>query len=115
MNSVNGVISNGLAPRVFLDGRQRRLGELHLARRTPGQHLSGLAVSELVQRTFGDATGSGDIAGAHLHDAAAMGRAAHHLIGDAEGVHNVERKQRDVRRLEHVAAGVKNEIRRFFV
>ena len=33
-------------------------------------------------------------------------------IGDAERIHDVEREQRDVRRLEHVAAGVEHEIRR---
>ena len=41
-----------------------------------------------------------------------MGRPAQHLIGDAERVHDVERQQRDMRRLEHVAAGVEDEIRR---
>ena len=39
-----------------------------------------------------------------------MGRAAHDLIGDADRIHDVERQQRDVRRLEHVAAGVEYEI-----
>ena len=39
-----------------------------------------------------------------------MGRAAHDLIGDADRIHDVERQQRDVRRLEHVAAGVEHEI-----
>src|SRR6516162_10378648 len=41
-----------------------------------------------------------------------MGRAAHYLVGYAERIHNVEREQRDMRCLEHVAAGVENEIRR---
>ena len=36
---------------------------------------------------------------------------AHHPVGDAERVHHVEGEQRDVRRLEHVAAGVEDEIR----
>ena len=49
---------------------------------------------------------------AHLHHAAAMGRSAHHLVGDAERVHDIERGERDVRGLEHVAAGVEYEIRR---
>ena len=42
-----------------------------------------------------------------------MGRSAHHLINDAERIHDVEREQRDVRGLEHVAAGVEYEVRRF--
>ena len=40
-----------------------------------------------------------------------MARSAHDFIGDAERVHDIERGERDVRRLENVAAGVKNEIR----
>ena len=39
-----------------------------------------------------------------------MGRPTHHLIADAERVHDVERQERDVRRLEHVAAGIEYEI-----
>ncbi len=41
-----------------------------------------------------------------------MTGAAHHLVGDAERVHDVEGEQRDVRRLEDVAAGIEHEIRR---
>ena len=41
-----------------------------------------------------------------------MARTAQHLIGDAERIHDVERKQRNVRGLEHVAAGVEHEIGR---
>src|SRR5947209_18807957 len=41
-----------------------------------------------------------------------MGRSAQHLIGDAERVHDIEGKKRDVRRLEHDATGVEDEIRR---
>ena len=36
---------------------------------------------------------------------------AHHIVGNAERVHDVERQKRDVRRLEHVAAGVEHEVR----
>ena len=72
--------------------------------------MPGLAVRKLMERAFGDAPGGGDITGAHLHDAAAMSRPAHDVISNAERVHDVERKQRDMRRLEHVAAGIKDEI-----
>jgi hypothetical protein len=51
------------------------------------------------------------VARAQLHDAATMGRPAHHPVGDAERVHNIEGEQRDVRRLEHVAASVEHEVR----
>ena len=54
---MNGVISNGFAPRVLLDRRQRHLGELHVAGRAPRQHLPGLALRELVERVLGEAAG----------------------------------------------------------
>ena len=80
--------------------------------RTPGHHLPGLAAGKLVHGVFGETARRRDIAGAHLHDAAAMARAAQHLIGDAERIHDVERKQRNVRSLQHVAAGVEHEVGR---
>ena len=99
------------AARLF-DGRQRQFGEMDVAGRAPRHHLPGLARRHLVERAFGDAAEGGGVAGAHWLHAAAMGRAAHHLVADAERIHDVEREQRDVRRLEHVAAGVEDEIRR---
>ena len=48
---------------------------------------------------------------AQLDHAAAMGRPAHDFIGDAERIHDVERGERHVRGLEHIAAGVEHEIR----
>src|SRR4029079_978693 len=36
---------------------------------------------------------------------------AHDAIGHAESIHNVERRQRHMRRLEHIAAGIKYKIR----
>ena len=38
---------------------------------------------------------------------------AHDLIIGAHRVHNVEAEQRDVRRLQHVTAGVEHHIRQF--
>ena len=35
----------------------------------------------------------------------------HYFVGHAERIHNIEREKRDMRRLEHVAAGVEDEIR----
>jgi hypothetical protein len=40
-----------------------------------------------------------------------MAWSAHHLVGDAEHIHDVEGEQRDMRRLEHIAASVKHEVR----
>ena len=112
MNIVNGVISNGFAPRVFSIAGSVCLGEIDVAGRAPRHHLPGLALRQLVERGFGDAAERGDVARAQLLNAAAMGRTAHHLVAGAERVHDVERKQRDVRRLEHVAAGIEDEIGR---
>jgi hypothetical protein len=41
-----------------------------------------------------------------------MARSAHHLVTDAERIHDIEGKQGNVRGLEHIAAGVKHEVRR---
>ena len=96
----------------LLNGRQSGLGKLHVTARAPGDHLARLAARELVHGALGKAAGSGDVAAAHLHDAAAMGRAAHDLVGDAERVHDVECQQGNMRRLEHVAARVEDEVGR---
>src|SRR6516164_609149 len=96
----------------LLDSRQRRLGELHMAARAPRDHLPGFAVRKLVHGALRLAPGCLDVAGAHLHDAAAVGGAAHHRIGDAERIHDVEGQERDVRGLEHIASGVEDEVRR---
>ena len=54
-----------------------------------------------------------DVAGAKLVGAAAVGRAAHDLVVGADRIHDVEAQQRDVRRLEHVAAGVEHHVGQF--
>src|SRR6266849_9250911 len=90
---------------------QRELGELHMAACAPGENLAVLRARELVQGVLRDAPRYVQIAGAELDDPAAVRRSAHDPIGDAERIHHVERKQRDVRRLEDVATGIKHEIR----
>src|SRR5258708_36371612 len=101
-------------PRATLsfDRRQRRFRELDVTARTPGDHLAGPGVRQLLDRVRAHAPGHFDITGAQLRDAATMAGSAHHLVGDAERIHDIEGKQRDVRRLEHIAAGVKYEVRR---
>jgi len=63
---------------------RRDLAELHEATRAPGQHLAGLALRKLVERVFRHAAGRLDVAGAHLDDAAAMGRTTHDAIAHAQ-------------------------------
>ena len=41
-----------------------------------------------------------------------MARSVHYLVADAERIHDIEGKQGNVRGLEHIAAGVKHEVRR---
>ena len=94
-----------------LDLRHRHFADLDLAGRTPRDHLSGLALRQLVDRRLGHPAVGLGVARAQPHHAAAMGRPAHHLPGHAERVHDVEREQRDVRRLQHIAAGVEHEVR----
>ncbi len=38
---------------------------------------------------------------------------AHDTVGDAYRIQNVEREKRDVRRLQHIAAGIKDDLGRF--
>jgi hypothetical protein len=107
---VNGVISNGLAPRVC-----SIVGSVVSVNWTwhDGHHDSTwpvLLCDSLSMRVFGHAAGGRDVAGAHLHHAATMSRTAHDLVSDAERIHDVEGKERDMRRLEHIAAGVEHEV-----
>ncbi len=108
---MNGVISNGRDAAHLLDLRHRHFADLDLAGRAPRDHLSALALGQLVDRRLGHPAVGLGVARAQPHHAAAMARAAHHLPGHAERVHDVEREQRDVRRLQHVAAGVEHEVR----
>ena len=102
----------GLRAAGLLDRGQGRLGELYVTARAPRHHLSRLAARKLVHGVLGESARCGDVSGTHLYDAAAMARTAQHLIGDSERIHDVERKERNVRGLEHVAAGVEHEIGR---
>src|SRR5262245_32078043 len=81
-----------------------------MAAGAPGDH-AGLPLGELVERARRDAPGNIGVAGTQLYDPATMRRTAHDTISHAESVHNVERRQRHVRRLEHVASGVEHKVR----
>jgi hypothetical protein len=94
-----------------LKRRQRRLGELHIAARAPGQHVAGLRAREVIDGAGAHAAAHLDVGGAQLLHAAAMARAAEHPVADTEPVHDIEREQRDMRRPQHIAASVEHEIR----
>ena len=81
---MNGVISNGFAPRTF-----STVGSVVSVNCTwqLGHHDTtwpDLLLRELVHGGLREAARGLDVAGAHLHHAAAMARPAHHLIGGAD-------------------------------
>src|SRR5258706_7893432 len=98
--------------KLSLDRRQCQFCKLDVAARAPGDYLTGLGARQLFHRARAHAPGHLDVARAQLHDAATMARSAHDLVSDAEHIHDIEGKQRDMRRLEHIAASVKYEVRR---
>ena len=92
--------------------RQRDLADLQLAARAPREHGRGAGRGEAVDRGKADPRGVGEIAFAELVDAAALARPAHDLVIDAQQIEGVETQQRDVRRLQDVAAGVEDDVGR---
>src|SRR5262249_4367723 len=79
--------------------------------RTPGNYARP-SLGKLVERIGRDTAGRLSVAGAQLDHAATMCRATHDAIGDAELIHDVERGERHMRRLEDITAGVEHKIRR---
>ena len=92
-------------------GLKRGFAEMDLAARAPGQHLVDAALGEAVDgapRQIGEFF---QIAGAELVDAAAIARPAADHVSNPERVHHVEAEERDMRRLEDVAAGIEDGLR----
>ena len=90
---------------------QRGFPEMDLAARAPGQHLVDAGLGEPVDgapRQVGEFL---QIARAELVDAAAIARPAAHRVLDPERVQDVEAEERDMGRLEDVAAGVEDRFR----
>ena len=101
---MNGVIWDGPRSARLLHRRQRGLGELHVTARAPGGAAPDLPCASLSMVLCAMRPEGRDIAGSRLHDAAAMARAPHHLIADADRVHDVEGIERDMRRPERVCS-----------
>src|SRR5690349_7597796 len=97
-------------PAHLLDRRQCRFRELYMATGAPGDD-AGFSFGKLVERICGDTSGYFDITGACLNDAAAMAWASHDLIGNPKRIHYIERQKGDMRRLEHIAASIEDEVR----
>src|SRR5271167_2643340 len=95
-----------------LIARQCHFADLHLTARAPRQHRGSPGRGEPVDRRVADPRGIVEIAFAELVDAAALPRATHDLVVDAEKVEGVEAQKRDVRGLQDIAAGIEDHIRR---
>ena len=109
---MNGVISNGREPLTF--SMVGIVVSVNWTWQLAHQEMTPVFPSgQLVERIRRDPAGHLSIASAQLNHAAAMRRPAHDPIGDAERIHDVERGERHMRRLEHVAAGVEHEVRAF--
>ena len=86
------------------------LAELLGAARAPRQHALGADLGEGVVGVARDLLIGREIGLVEMIDAAAMARAAHHLVLDAERLEDVHHVEDEVRRAQHVAAGVEHEI-----
>ena len=93
-------------------GRQRHLADLDLAARAPRDDPRRARSRQPLDRVVADPAGGLGVALFELLDAAAGRGAAHDLIGDAERIQHFEHEQRDMRRLDHVAAGIEHDVRR---
>src|SRR5579875_1816303 len=91
---------------------QADLAQLQLAARAPGQDSRGSGRREAVDRGEADARGVLESALAELIDPAALPGTAHDFVIDAEQVEDVEAEQRDVGRLQDVAAGIEDHLGR---
>ena len=110
-NSAIGFMSNGALAERFRVRRQRELADLDLAARAPRDHARGARARQPLDRVESNPARGLRVALLELLDAAAGRDAAHHLVGHAERVEHLEHEQRDVRRLDDVAAGVEHDVR----
>ena len=99
-----------IKPRIRLRGRGD-FRELHLARRAPRQRPR-CCRCQAVDRAVRNPPRCCQIARSELQHAATRGRPAHHPVAHPHRVHDIQRQQRDMRRLHDVAAGVEYHLRR---
>ena len=83
-----------------------QLVEILGAGRAPGQHLGGARLAEALEGAMAHALVGRQVGLLELVDAAAMGGAADHVEVELERVEDVHDVQHDVRRAQHVAAGI---------
>ena len=88
-----------------------QLVEILGAGRAPGQHLGGARLAEALEGAMAHALVGRQVGFLKLVDAAAMGGAADHVEVELERVEDVHDVQHDVRRAQHVAAGIEQHVR----
>ena len=86
---MNGVISNGRAPRIF--SMVGIVNSVNCTWQLAHHEITPVLPSASRSSEFGRTARTLHVAGTQLHDAAAMRRAAHDFVGDAERIHDVER------------------------
>ena len=87
-----------------------QLVEILGAGRAPGQHLGGARLAEALEGAMAHALVGRQVGFLELVDAAAMGGAADDVEIELERVEDVHDVQHDVRRAQHVAAGIEQHL-----
>ena len=93
-------------------GGQRDFLHLDLAARAPGDDARRAGTGEPLDRVERDPSRRLRVAALELLDAAAQRVAAHDLVAHPERVEHLQHQERDMRRLDDVAAGVEDDVRR---
>jgi len=89
-----------------------QLVEILGAGRAPGQHLGSTRLAEALEGAVAHALVGRQVGFLELIDAAAMGGPSDHIEIDVEAVENVHDIEHDVRRTQHIAAGIEQHLRR---
>src|SRR5687768_3464064 len=97
-----------------LRARQDDLAQLDIASGAPGEHAGSAGAGESSYRVAADSSGCLGIAGAILNDTAAVCRTAEDFVARADSIQDLQAEQRDMRRLENIAAKIHDDIRRRF-
>ncbi len=91
--------------------RLLQLVEVLGAGRAPGQHLGGARLAEALEGAMAHPLVGRQVGFLELVDAAAVRRAADHVEVELERVEDVHHVEHDVRRAQHVAAGIEQHLR----
>ena len=90
--------------------RLLQLVEVLGAGRTPGQHLGGARLAEALEGAMAHPLVGRQVGFLELVDTAAMGGAADDVEVELERVEDIHHVEHDVRRAQHVAAGIEQHV-----